>query len=153
MPKLRFRRKWLPLLAGLSIIASIAVVGVSLPASAWVVGKNCGQYDVCYYGDIDFQPTSAILGIGQQNVSDWTKITLGANLACTKGKGNGQNWNDCASSINDRMTYYVMCNFEDVGYAGNVFIAEPGVKYANLVNNNFNDEISSNIYTNPASPC
>lgn len=141
------RRLWLTLLAALPVAASIAVFGASSPASAWQVVSGCNNYQTCYYGDNDFVPTSAVLNVGREYIPNWTQITPGASVACTLGNGNGQNWNDCASSVKDRQTAVDMCSYENVDYQGIKLLILHGEQIPALSQYGFNDIISSNHYT------
>jgi hypothetical protein len=147
------RRFSVALVAAVPLVASIAIFGGSTPASAWVVSSACATYQVCYYGNTDYAPTSEILNIGQQDTPDWVQITPGASVACTQGKGNGKNWNDCASSVKDKMTYYLTCAWENVDYTGEYRLFGPGYTSPNLGQIGFNDEISSTFYISPGGAC
>jgi hypothetical protein len=152
------RRIRLALIAALPITATAAIFGGASPASAWVVGGACGTYQVCYYGNINYAPTSEVLNIGQQDVGDWTNITPGASVACTQGGGNGNNWNDCASSIKSKMTTNNTCVYENVSYEGQWLLITHGARIPDLTQvgrngGNWNDVISSSIWIIPGQVC
>jgi len=153
LSKIRRRRLWPALLAVLPITAMM-VFGFSSAASAYTVESTCAQYQICFYGNTDFGPTSAILNIGREYLPAWTSITAGASEACTQGAGNGRNWNDCASSVKDRMTAYDTCAYSNVDYnenGGIRLLILHGEDIANLGAYGFNDIISSSHYTSEPS--
>jgi hypothetical protein len=129
------------------ITASIVAFGVSSPASAWVVQNGCGSYRVCFYGNTDFGPSSAVLNIAREYVPSYVAITPGASVACTQGAGNGHDWNDCASSVKDKMTAYDTCAYANVDYVQPKLLILHGEQIANLGQYGFNDIISSSHYT------
>lgn len=154
LSKIRPRRLWPALLAVLPITAMM-VFGFSAPASAYTVENTCADYQICFYGNTNYGPTSAILNIGREYLPAWTSITAGASEACTQGAGNGSNWNDCASSVKDRMTAYDTCAYSNIDYnetqSGTRLLILYGEDIPTLGAYGFNDIISSSHYTSTPS--
>jgi len=146
-------RKWrmrLALMAALPVAAAIALFGASSTAYAHTLQTSCSSFHICYYADANFSPTSSILNVGQEDISDWTTI---ADTGRVCGGIISHTWNDCVSSIKDRMSTFYMCNYQNSGFSGNFLEAAPGEQFVDLVNNNFNDEISSNKFVSSTTPC
>jgi hypothetical protein len=131
-------------------ITAMMVFGLSSPASAWTVQNGCASYRICFYGNTDFGPSSEVLNIAREYVPSYVAITPGASVACTQGAGNSRNWNDCASSVKDKMTAYDTCAYSNIDYnqnGGIRLLILHGEQIANLGAYGFNDIISSSHYT------
>ena len=143
------RRIRLALAAALPIAATIAIFGSVSPASAWQVSSACNNYHVCFYGNTGYNPTSEQLNTGAETINYWTGIHIGANVACTEGAGNGQNWNDCASSLKSRQTANFTCVYRNTELGGGSLSIAPGENILDLTRfvfsngNGANDAISS----------
>jgi hypothetical protein len=140
----------LALIAALPVIAGLATLGASSPAMAWSAPATCNNFQVCYYANANYGPSSSVLNIGQEDNSNWANIPDNGRVC---GGIVTHTWNDCASSIKDRMTSYYMCNYANADYAGPYLEAAPGDSFSNLVNDEFNDEISSNKFVGATTPC
>jgi len=150
------RRVRLALVAALPITATIAIFGSVSPAAAWQVSSTCNNYHVCFYGNTGYNPTSEQLNTGVETINYWTGINIGANVACTQGGGNGQNWNDCASSLKSRQTANYTCVYENTELGGGQLSIAPGENIIDLTKSEFsnrdgaNDAISSSAsHSNP----
>lgn len=145
----RSRRIRLALIATAPIAASIAVLGVSSPAWATQTSSQCHTFNVCFYANADYQPTSSILNVNDDQ-SNWTTIKDPAHVC---GGIVTHTWNDCASSVHSRFTANYMCVYQNSDFQGSNLDIFPGENLSNLANNNFNDGISSDKVVSKTTPC
>lgn len=140
----------LALVAGLPIAASIAALAISSPALAFSTPGACNNFQTCYYANINFQPTSSILNVGREDITNWKNIPDGGHVC---GGIITHTWNDCASSIKDRQTSVDMCNYANANFVRPLLITIPGETISDLGAHSFNDVISSNKFVGDPRNC
>ena len=134
----RIRRLTYGLVALMPVAAAVVALAAS-PAQAWYNGNHCNgndDYTLCQFKDASYSVAAGVLHTGQGQLPNY------ANMSgpCENGS-----WNDCVSSLQDKMTVYQTCLYQDLSYFGNYLPIEPGQNIADLthVGGGFNDVISS----------
>lgn len=145
----RIRRLTYGIVALMPVAATVVALAAS-PAQAWYNGNHCDGNDnfrLCQFKDADYSVTAGVLHTGQEGLANY------ANL--NPGPCENNSWNDCISSLQDKMTVVQTCLYHDSGYFGTYLPIEPGQNIAQLANvaGGFNDVISSSRTTNQGVAC
>jgi hypothetical protein len=134
----RGRRGLAKLIAVAPIAAIIVAFGAASPVSAGVITGNCPTSGVtCFWKDINYMPTNEKLSLVGTN-GDWT--FFGSHI-CPSG-----NWNDCASSVQNRFgDGTTMFAWTDIHCQGSNLAIVDGRKISDLgaISGDWNDHLSS----------